>query len=145
MESLPHYALSIKQPWAALILHGVKSIEIRSWTTARRGRIYIHAGRIIDDRPQGWNLVTAEIKEAAQLTGGLLGIVEITDCVTYRTREQFAGDSDLHRNDPSWYDGSVLYGFRLSNPEFVPFRPLAGWFRFFPVDKAPKGKDKSPG
>ena len=36
-------ALSIKQPWASLIAHGIKDIENRNWKTHFRGRIYIHA------------------------------------------------------------------------------------------------------
>lgn len=36
-------ALSIKQPWASLIAHGIKDIENRTWKTNFRGRIYIHA------------------------------------------------------------------------------------------------------
>ena len=31
-------ALSLMEPWAALIAAGVKSIETRSWRTAYRGR-----------------------------------------------------------------------------------------------------------
>lgn len=36
-------ALSIKQPWASLIAHGIKDIENRTWRTHFRGKIYIHA------------------------------------------------------------------------------------------------------
>lgn len=36
-------ALSIRQPWAWLILHGGKDIENRSWNTNFRGRFLIHA------------------------------------------------------------------------------------------------------
>ena len=32
------YALSVKQPWATLLVHGLKTIEVRAWPTARRGR-----------------------------------------------------------------------------------------------------------
>jgi len=38
-------ALSVKQPWAWLIVNGYKKIENRNWPTSFRGRIYIHAGR----------------------------------------------------------------------------------------------------
>lgn len=37
-------AISIKQPWASLIAHGIKDIENRSWRTNYRGRVLIHAG-----------------------------------------------------------------------------------------------------
>lgn len=35
--------LSIKQPWASLIAHGLKDIENRSWRTKYRGKFLIHA------------------------------------------------------------------------------------------------------
>jgi hypothetical protein len=38
-------ALTIKQPWAGLIISGVKDIENRSWKTNYRGRIYVHAAQ----------------------------------------------------------------------------------------------------
>ena len=37
-------ALTILQPWASLIACGAKMIETRSWPTAYRGEIAIHAG-----------------------------------------------------------------------------------------------------
>ena len=127
------YALSIKQPWASLIVHGLKTVEVRAWPTARRGRIWIHAARVGDKRPHGWDLLKGHAKETALLTGGLLGIVEITDCLTYDTREEFARDQKLHLNDPRWFDGKRLYGFRFDKPEIATFRPLSGWMRFFSV------------
>src|ERR1700722_18536736 len=121
-ESATEYALSIKQPWASLILFGVKTIEVRGWPTARRGRILIHAARVSDDRQLGWELLPAEAKETALLTGGLLGSAELVDCLTYRNREEFARDQPLHRNDPGWFDGTCLYGFRFADPRIMPFR-----------------------
>ena len=38
-------ALGIRQPWAELILRGVKTIEVRSRDTDVRGPIYIYATR----------------------------------------------------------------------------------------------------
>lgn len=37
-------ALSIQQPWAELILDNRKTIEIRSWATDYRGKLWIHTG-----------------------------------------------------------------------------------------------------
>ena len=37
-------ALSIRQPWAWLIVNGYKDIENRDWPTVFRGRMLIHAG-----------------------------------------------------------------------------------------------------
>jgi hypothetical protein len=36
-------ALTVKQPWASLIVEGIKNIENRTWKTNFRGRILIHA------------------------------------------------------------------------------------------------------
>lgn len=33
--------LTVKQPWASLIVHGIKDIENRSWQTNFRGRVLI--------------------------------------------------------------------------------------------------------
>ncbi len=41
-------ALSIRQPWAELIVSGRKSIEIRTWATHHRGAFYIHAAKHVD-------------------------------------------------------------------------------------------------
>ena len=38
-------ALSIRQPWAELIVQGRKTIELRSWETDYRGPIWIHAAK----------------------------------------------------------------------------------------------------
>ena len=49
-------ALSIKQPWASLIAHGIKDIENRTWRTHFRGKIYIHASGQIFPFFKGKNL-----------------------------------------------------------------------------------------
>jgi hypothetical protein len=36
--------LSIRQPWAWLIVNGHKDVENRSWHTDFRGRVYVQAG-----------------------------------------------------------------------------------------------------
>ena len=40
--------LTIKQPWASLIMLGYKRFEFRSWKTNYRGKLLIHAGQGID-------------------------------------------------------------------------------------------------
>lgn len=37
-------ALSVRQPWAELLISGRKSIELRTWATDYRGRLWLHAG-----------------------------------------------------------------------------------------------------
>lgn len=40
--------LSVRQPWAHLIVHGSKNIENRSWPTRYRGPFLVHASLNID-------------------------------------------------------------------------------------------------
>lgn len=42
-------AISIRQPYAYLIVNGKKDIENRNWKTKQRGRVLIHASQKIDD------------------------------------------------------------------------------------------------
>ena len=126
-------ALSLRQPWAALVVHGVKSVEIRSWPTQLRGLILIHASRQSDHRSEGWELVPAEAQATATLHGGLIGGVELADCLTYPDVESFAGDQPRHRNRPNWFKPPTLYGFLFRRPRLLPFRPLPGQVRFFGV------------
>jgi hypothetical protein len=128
------YALSLKQPWAALLAHGLKSIEVRNWSTPRRGPILIHAARMPDPRPEAWAYVTTrELHEAAEQIGGIIGAAELTGCLTYRTPEEFAADRERHLNEPLWFKPPVLYGFTFAAMKPLPFRRLPGWMRFFPV------------
>lgn len=46
-------ALTVRQPWADAIVRGDKTVENRTWTTAVRGRIAIHAGRKLDLERRG--------------------------------------------------------------------------------------------
>lgn len=38
-------ALTVWQPWASLLVHGVKKHETRSWSTSHRGHLAIHAAK----------------------------------------------------------------------------------------------------
>lgn len=132
---MKQYALSLKQPWAALLAHGLKTIEMRRWPTARRGRILIHAARVPDQRPQAWDHVPAHCLQTAQLLGGILGAGELIDCRTYRTLQAFQADQQQHLNDPSWFQ-APLYGFVFADLTVLPFRRYPGWMRFFAVEPA---------
>ncbi|MCB2188832.1 MAG: ASCH domain-containing protein [Deltaproteobacteria bacterium] len=41
--------LSIRQPWASLIVAGMKDVENRSWATKYRGPVLIHAAATVAD------------------------------------------------------------------------------------------------
>src|SRR4051794_11173842 len=100
---MPHYALSIKQPWAALLVHGIKTIEVRGWPTARHGLVYIHAARVPDKRPLGWTLLPEQATETAKLRGGLIGSARLIECRPYRDSQTFSAEQKYHLNDPAWF------------------------------------------
>ena len=131
------YALSLKQPWATLLVHGFKRIEVRAWPTARRGLVLVHAARVPDPRPEAWARLPVELRADADVIGGIIGSVELTECRAYRTAAEFVADQDLHLNAPDWFKPG-LYGFTFAKPERLPFRRYAGWMRFFSVDEATK-------
>jgi hypothetical protein len=133
-EQTPVYALSIKQPWAALVVQGLKTIEIRRWPTARRGRVLIHAARVPDGRPEAWGHVPKDLGTLAKLQGGIIGAVEVTDCLRYGDLPAFLADQALHHNEASWFEPPLLYGFVFAKPEMLPFQKYPGWFRFFKVE-----------
>jgi ASCH domain len=130
----PAYALSVRQPWAALIVAGRKTIEVRKWATAVRGRVFIHAARAADDRPEAWAAVTDDLRPLADLRGGVIGAADLTGCVLYRTTAQFAADADRHGNDASWFEPPLMYGFSFRGGAPVPFVACRGSTRFFRVE-----------
>lgn len=130
VTALRPQALSIRQPWAWLILHGGKDIENRAWKTKVRGRILIHAsqGMTVDEWEDGLYFAVRARKgrDHPPVTmpgprqiprGGIVGSVEIVDCVT--------------ASDSPWYMGDV--GFVLRDPRPLPFVPMKGRLGFFDV------------
>jgi hypothetical protein len=129
------YALSLKQPWATLLVHGRKSIEVRSWPTARVERVLIHAASVSDERPEAWKHVPPELLETAHLLGGILGAGDLTGCRCYDSIQAFTTDQALHLNDPDWFKPPRLFGFVFANLAPLPFRTYPGWMRFFKIDE----------
>src|SRR5258708_7662219 len=129
------YALSLKQPWATLLVNGLKTIEVRSWPTARRGPILIHAARVPDGRLQAWAKVPLDLLRQTKQRGGIIGSAELIGCVTYASQKAFGADQNLHLNEPGWFTGPKLFGFTFTNAKALPFYPFSGWMRFFEVDE----------
>lgn len=88
--------ITIKQPWASLIVEGVKDIENRKWPTKFRGRVLVHAGadnllkkcEFIDDLLSVEQIINTsnnnketEIFGSKLYTSSIIGSVEIVDCV----------------------------------------------------------------
>jgi hypothetical protein len=107
-------ALSIRQPWAWLIAEGYKNIENRSWATNFRGRIYIHAGKRFDDNALFWlrekglgpiERLTLHSRELPR--EGIIGEVDIVDCVTSSTSLWFVGPYGFVLTNPVRYESSI--------------------------------------
>ncbi len=116
-------ALSIRNPWAASILFLGKDVENRTWPTAYRGPVLIHVPKTLDrdawanfwmERFGGPPCSRTELKEM-QVTGGIIGQVDIIDCVTSSKSKWFVGP----------------YGFVLANPRPLVFRACPGKLGFF--------------
>lgn len=69
--------LTIKEPWASLIIEGYKKYEFRSWKTNYRGKILIHAGMTLErhsaEKFKDYNLEYHK--------GAIIGEAEINDCI----------------------------------------------------------------
>jgi hypothetical protein len=128
-------AISVKQPWAALLAAGRKTIEIRTWKTHRRGRVFIHASKIPDPRPEGWALIDSpRLEELARLRGGLIGVGELVDCRRYTTPEDFAAAAPLHCNSAHWFVATGLYGFVFQDLHPIAYHACPGQTLFFSVE-----------
>lgn len=81
-------AISLYQPWASLIAHGLKQYETRSWPTNFRGELAIQAGRHwTDEEREAARRLRQHLPQAVQadlvdpqLRGCVLCLVELLDC-----------------------------------------------------------------
>ena len=104
--------LSIRQPYAWLIVRGVKPIENRTWTTRYRGPVLIHASRLWARMPfEEIELVFGiSIPRNALRRGGVIGMADLVDVVTASPMRCFEGP----------------YGFVFHRSREVPFAPWNG-------------------
>lgn len=116
--------LTIRQPWAWLILEGHKDVENRSWSTKFRGRFLIHAAAAVDPDYQAIRLralrLGIHIPPAAVIErGGIVGAVTLIDVVTTSTSPWFEGPN----------------AFVLTDPKRLPFQPMKGRLGWWQVER----------
>ena len=132
--------LSIRQPWAWLIVNGYKDIENRDWYTNRRGKVLIHAskGMTKDEYYDCCDFLKSSLPEVAKIIreqhshlengfsweylknnfcGGVVGEAEIIDCIK--------------TSQSKWFFGQ--YGFVLRNAKPTKFMPCKGKLGFFEI------------
>lgn len=113
-------ALSIKQPWAWLIVNGYKDIENRSWRTNHRGPLLIHAGRdeseFTDDKADHiLKKYRVEIPEILKF-GCVIGVADLVAC---------------HLSHPSKWYVPGNYAWEFANPRLLRPRPCKGALNLF--------------
>lgn len=110
-------AISIRQPWAELIINGKKTIEVRSWSTGYRGLLWVHTGlRSIPELEK--NLGFSDL-----FVGGYVGSV-ILDAVIPLDRHRWAAWISRHLcRSEDYLPGQ--YGWLLSSPHKFA-RPIPG-------------------
>lgn len=112
-------ALSIRQPWAWLIVNGHKDVENRDWPTDWRGEFLVHAGKSTAELDVAIAQVRDVFPSIALPTqyelGGVIGVATLTGCFT--------------ELESPWFSGP--YGFALAHARPLPFmtwRGQLGWF-----------------
>jgi ASCH domain len=123
-------ALSIRQPWAWLILNAGKDIENRDWQPCNpalrfRGPCLIHAGiavQPISDELRAWVKQTSgvDLPRSDELPrGGIVGQVDIIDVVG--------------ASSSPWFEGPC--GLVLTNPKPLPLFGCPGRLGFFEISQ----------
>lgn len=126
-------AISIRQPWAWLIVNGYKDIENRTWNTKYRGPVLIHAAQGLTRREYDEacamvvdRMIQIDIPELEDLDrGGIVGIATITDCVDASSSPWFFGPK----------------GFTLTDAKPLPFIGMKGKLSFFETGFEPSQGD----
>ena len=112
------FVISVRQPWAWLIVNGFKDVENRTWLTNYRGKIFIHAAQKFDKAGYEWVVEHFNIQLPAPTKferGGIVGEAELVDCVTV--------------HESPWFSGPK--GFVLSEAHPIPFKELTGRLGIF--------------
>lgn len=107
--------LSIRQPYAWLIVNGIKPVENRTWPTRFRGRILIHAsanypkGEYAEDRTTYSERFGIQYPEREAMVGGIVGSATIVDCVQDHPSEWWIGPWGFVLEKPRAFDRLIPY------------------------------------
>lgn len=121
-------ALAIRQPWAELILRGIKTVEVRSSDTKQRGTIYIYASKKLAENAFAEEAIRKHGLNADSLPRGVL--VGTVDLFASGPADE---DDEAAACVPAEYlDGR--FAWRLQNParflepQAPRFLPYGVWF-----------------
>lgn len=124
--------LTIKQPFATLIVEGLKEYEFRTWKTNYRGEILIHAGKAVDKKA----MKKYEYLGLEYPKGCIIGKATITDCIKIDDNARKIlkeKNSVIYSNiiDNKDWNG---YGFKLENVEKLENIEVCGKLSFWEFD-----------
>ena len=121
-------AITIKQPWASLIVDDLKDIENRTWKTKFRGRVLIHAGmdnkwekkpisEVLTERQFNEYYDNEFLLHPKYHYGAIIGSVEIIGCIiNHRSIWAEKTKPELwDENGKPIYD-KPIYNWVLANP-----------------------------
>ncbi len=114
-------ALTLKQPFAELVVSGRKKIELRKWNTKFRGQFLIHASKTNDAdsmKKFGFNKLPI---------GCIVGKAILKEVKFYSSKEDFSKDQNLHLASADFGN----YGFILENAERINEIPYKGKLNFW--------------
>jgi hypothetical protein len=134
-------ALTVRQPWASLIISGIKNIENRTWVPKYSGKLAIHAAKTITQ---------ADIDAAREMCesigapfpidlprGGIIGVVDFfgilaTEGDTVIIDHPNLTDGEVIDMDVYWYNPGMI-GWILEHPVACRFVPYTGRLGLFDI------------
>ena len=121
--------LSLKQPYAELLVSGKKTIELRNWNTSFRGKFLVHASKNIDKE----RLDFLSIDHNKLTRGAIIGSAILYDVKQYRNKTELEMDKNKHLADIKKF-GFCRHGFMIKKAHRLK-RPIPypGMLKFFEV------------
>lgn len=115
LTALP--VLSVRQPWASYLVSGLKTVELRTWSTTYRGWLWIHTGK----KPDMDAMRLLDLDSEEFHCGGLVGLANFDSCISLDSERNWLAHRGEHLS-PGHYNGPC-FGWHfcdaLSLPEII--------------------------
>jgi hypothetical protein len=115
-------ALSVRQPWAELIALGIKTIEVRCWSTKYRGSLLICSGG-------AWYTKGVKLHGKLGIRGACVCVVDLIDCRPLRRSDSEAAQFNVEK-EPG-------FAWILERPRRVNPTPMKGRLMLFNPEITP--------
>lgn len=112
-------AITLRRPWARLVVEGAKTVENRAWRTPYRGMLFIHAGLSVDT-------TAPEVRGQDAGPVGLVGVVRLVDICDRSWGDPAVGPDECgcgpwsRRGTAHW---RLAHAVAFANPIGHPGRP----------------------